>query len=131
MEEQMFRRLSFCLVFLLLLTSCAVQRSKAPQIDSKTAYALNLETQVKQVNKDYVTFFTDLGKSQVSPADIKKMNYVGGHLKYLIEEADRLTKTYAQNYDSAVASQIGLLLAQAANDFSNLYVMRSVATGGK
>lgn len=119
------------MVLSVVLAGCAVQRSKAPQIDQKTAYALNLESQVTQINKDYTTFFSDLGRSNVDAASIKRMNFVGTHLKGVIEEADRLTKTYAQNYDAAVASQIGLLLAQAAADLSNLYAERAAVTGGK
>jgi hypothetical protein len=123
------------LILLFLLTGCAVQHSQAPQIDAKTTYAINLESQVTQVNKDYASFFTDVGNAQragqLSASDVARMNVIGSHLKGIIEEADRLTKTYGQNYDASVAAQIGSLLAQAALDLSNLSVLRAAATGGK
>lgn len=122
------------LVLALLTSSCAVQRSKAPQIDAKTAYALNLETQVTQANKDYTTFFTDVGNArrnrQLTDGDVTALNGVGHHLKGLLEEADRLTRAYAQSYDAGVAATIGSLLAQVAADLATLQAQIAQMKGG-
>jgi hypothetical protein len=121
MEEQMVRRMVIpLLVLLLAFQGCAVQRSKAPQIDAKAAFALNLESQVTQANKDYTTFFTDVGNSQraglLTSDNVATLNIIGHKLKSTIEEADRLTKAYAASYDSGVAATIGSLLSQIAAD---------------
>lgn len=120
---------------LALVQGCAVQRTKAPQIDPKTAYALNLETQVKQANEDYLTFFTDAGtavhQGRLTRDDVAKFNVVGAKLKVAIEEANRLTKVYATNYDTGTAQQVGLLLAQIAADFSDLLTAKTQAEAAK
>lgn len=119
---------------LLLSNGCAVQRSKAPQIDAKTAYALNLESQVTQANKDYIGFFTDVGKAnrtgQLTPGDVAFLNKTGAHVKTALEEADRLTKAYASSYDQGVAGQVGMLLAQVAADLVTLNTSIAQMKGG-
>lgn len=107
-----------------VLMGCAVQSKKAPQIDPKTAYALNLEAQVTQANKDYQMLFTDIGNAQrtgtLTAAQVASLNNIGHHLQGLLGEADRLTKVYALNYDAGIASQIGGLLAQIASDLASI-----------
>jgi len=108
----------------LLWLGCAVQHSKAPQIDAKTTYALNLESQVSTANKDYTTLFTDIGNAhragQLTDGDVASLNAIGNHLRGLLTEADRLTKVYATNYDANVAAQIGALLAQISVDITQI-----------
>ena len=122
------------LVLILTLQGCAVQRSKAPQIDAKTAFALNLESQVTQANKDYTTFFTDVGNSQraglLTASDVAELNKIGHHLKSTIEEADRLTKVYATSYDQGAASTIGNLLSQIASDLVTLATTQAQMKAG-
>jgi hypothetical protein len=119
------------IILSLSLSSCAIQRTKAPQIDARTTFAVNLETQVKQANDDYITFFKDVGTAHrnggLTDGDVAALNTIGTHLKTTLEEADRLTKTYSANYDTGTASQIGGLLAQIATDFTLLYGKRATA----
>lgn len=133
---QLTRRLVVPVLLLCLLVSngCAVQRSKAPQIDAKTAYALNLESQVTQANKDYIGFFTDVGNAnrarQLTPGDVAFLNKTGARVKTALEEADRLTKAYASSYDQGVAGQVGTLLAQVAADLVTLNTSIAQMKGG-
>lgn len=122
------KRMIVLAILLVTLNGCAVQSSKAPQIEPKVAYALNLESEVTQLDKDYTTFFQDVGTAhksgQISDKALADLNVVGNHLKTVLDEANRLTKVYATNYDSTLASQIGALISQATIDLSNLYTMR-------
>ena len=131
----MVRRRVVALVLLcMLLNSCAVQHAKAPQIDAKTTYPLNLESQVTQANKDYLQFFTDAGNSQragvLTSSDLVALNRIGSRLKPLLEEADRLTKAYASSYDAGTAATIGSLLSQIAGDLTLLVTTSSQMKGG-
>src|SRR5260221_7041663 len=123
------KKLFAVLPLVLWLAGCAVQRTKAPQIDAKTAYALNLESQVTQGNKDYTTLFTDIGNAhragQLTDADVVSLNVIGNHLRSVLTEADRLTKVYATNYDQAVASQIGGLLSQIAPGIAQITTQKA------
>jgi len=118
-------------ISLLLISGCAIQRTKAPQIDAKTTFAVNLETQVSQANKDYTTFFTDVGTAHrnggLTDSDVAQLNIVGHRLKTIIDEADRLTRVYATNYDQNIAAQIGGLLSQISADFTTLFAQRATA----
>jgi len=111
-----------------------VQSSKAPQIDAKTTYALNLESQVTQYNKDYMQFFQDVGiaqrSGQLTTANVTALNTIGSRTKVALEEADRLTKAYATSYDAGTAATIGSLLAQISSDLTLLVTTRSSMTGG-
>ena len=125
----------FSVLFLALcLTGCAVQRTQAPQINAQTAFALNLENQVTQANTDYKTIFTDIGKAHragtLTDSDVASLNVVGAHLQGIIQEANRLTKTYSANYDAGVASQIGGLLAQIAADIAQITAQSAQAKTG-
>lgn len=134
--HRLIQRLVVPVLLLCLLVSngCAVQRSKAPQIDAKTAYALNLESQVTQADKDYIQFFTDVGNAnragQLTPGDVASLNKVGSHLKIALDEANRLTKAYASSYDQGTAGQVGTLLAQVAADLVTLSTSLAQMKGG-
>jgi len=137
MELQRSRHKLLVLVLLpllLLSNGCAVQRSKAPQIDAKTTYALNLESQVTQYNKDYMQFFQDVGiaqrAGQLTAANVTALNTIGSRTKVALEEADRLTKAYATSYDAGTAATIGSLLAQISSDLTLLVTTRSSMLGG-
>jgi hypothetical protein len=116
-------------------SGCAVQRAKAPQIDAKTTYALNLESQVDQANSDYNTIFKDVGNAQrngqLTQADVNNLNTIGHHLQGILQEADRLSKVYAQNFDASIAAQIGGLLSQIASDFAQLNTQKATAMAKK
>lgn len=114
---------------LLLLTGCAVQHAKAPQIDAQTAVRLNLASQVDQANRDYKTFFTDVGlaerSGQLTAPDVAALNVSGNQLKGIIEKANALEKTYAQTYDAGLPAQIGALVIQATQIYTALYTQRA------
>jgi len=113
---------------LLLLFGCAVQHAKAPQIDTQTTLRLNLATQVDQANRDYKTFFADVGRGQragqLTASDVAVLNVAGGQLKGIIEKANALEKTYAANYDAALPAQIVALVSQAAQIYTGMYTQR-------
>jgi len=128
------RKLSAGLLAVVLLAGCAVQRTKAPQIDAKTAFALNLETQVTQGNKDYTMLFADIGEAhrqgKLTDGDVSALNVIGMQLRSALTEADRLTKVYATNYDNRIAEQIGGLLAQVASDIAQITNQKAAALAG-
>jgi hypothetical protein len=117
------------LPLLLALTACAVQHSKAPQIDAATTARLNLASQVDQANRDYKTFFSDVGDAQragrLSAPNVATLNQGGTQLKAFIEKANALEKIYAKNYDAGIATQISALLLEAAQLYAGMYTQRA------
>lgn len=121
--------LSFALSGALFLPGCAVQKSKAPQIASSTADALNFATLISSSQKDYVNFFEDVGAFQkqgaLSADEVATLNSIGSKMRDLLDVAGNLAQTYAATKDAGVANQISAFLQQAAQIYAQLYATRS------
>lgn len=128
------KRLSIMLLAL-TLSGCAVQHSQAPQITAQTTLQLNLASQVQQANKDYATFFTDVGNAQragqMTAADVILLNVAGDKLKGLLEKANALERTYAQNSDATLPAQISALVVEAAQIYASMYGQRATMLARK
>jgi len=114
---------------------CAVQRSKAPQISAATAGKLNVAAQVDQANKDYQTFYKDVGDAQragqLTADQVATLNAIGSKEKKVLEDANDLLKTYAANGDQSVATQISSLVVEAASLYTQAYTARATMLAGK
>ena len=125
------------LPLVLLISACAVQKSQAPQIDPKTATALNIGENLKQLNKDYMTFFTDVGdaqrRGQLSASQVATLNSVGHKMKIGLDEANKVFVTYSSTYDQSLVSQIEGYLFDAAQIYASLVTTRTqmLTAGGK
>lgn len=121
----------------LLNNSCAVQKTKAPQIDPKTANALNIGVNLQQLNKDYKTFFTDLGVAQnagtFSASQVATLNVIGNQMRVVLDNANKVYQTYSTSYDQSLVSQIQGYLLDAAQIYASLITHRTqmLAQGGK
>lgn len=119
----------------LLSNACAVQKLQAPQIDPKTATALNLGENLKQLNADYKTFFTDVGKAQragtLSGEQVAKLNAIGHPMKITLDSANRVFQTYSATYDQSLVSQIQGYLFDAAQIYTLLIMNRTQMLGGR
>jgi hypothetical protein len=117
------------------LSGCAVQSSKAPQIDSKTATALNVGTNLAQLNKDYTTFFTDVGTAQragtLSASQVATLNGIGHQMKTALDAANKVFQTYSATYDQGAAAQIQGYLLDAAQFYAQLITNRTQMLSGK
>lgn len=122
-----------CLV--LLSNGCAVQKSQAPQIDPKTATALNLGENLKQLNADYRTFFKDVGdaqrRGQLSATQVDMLNNIGHGMKLALDNANKVFITYSQTYDQGAVAQIQGYLFDAAQIYATLITNRTQMLGGK
>lgn len=124
-----------CLVLSVALMGCAVQSSKAPQIDPKTATALNIGENLKQLNADYVTFFRDAGdaqrRGQLSAAQVATLNGIGHKMKIALDSANQVFQTYSTSYDQGLVAQIQGYLFDAAQIYASLITSRTQMLGGK
>lgn len=117
------------LALTLVLQGCAVVRSQAPQLDAKTALALNIGENLNQLNKDYTTFFTDVGaaqrRGQLSEGQVQTLNTMGHDMKKALDTANQVFVTYSANYDQSLTSQIQSYLLTAAQIYASLITQRT------
>ena len=111
------------------LPGCAVQKSKAPQIASSTANALNFATLISQAQSDYENFFQDVGRLEKQGSlrsdQVAALNQTGAKIRDLLDGAGNLAQTFAQTKDAGIANQISAFLQQAAQIYAQLYATRS------
>lgn len=116
------------LVFV-LLSGCAIQKSRAPQIQPFTADALNVGTLVSEAQHDYITFFQTVGSLEkqgaLSPAQVAALNGAGNNIRDLLDAAGGLTQTYASTQNQSVAQEITTYLTQAASIYAQIYAERA------
>jgi hypothetical protein len=130
--------LSAIMICAIVLNGCAVERALAPQIAPQTATELNFAAQLDQAQRDYRTFFKDVGDAQragtLTTVQVNILNNVGHQLQTAINSANGLFKTYLQNKDAGLASQIAAFLLTATNLFAQLLTQRTTflnANAGK
>ncbi len=128
------RQLHLLLALSLFVYGCAVQRSKAPQISAKTAAEVNLAVQLDQANKDYVTFFKDVGKAkasgQLTDTQVASLIKIGNEMKEYLEKANAVAKSYEINRDQALVVQVTNLVQQAMNVYLSLVSNRTTMLSG-
>lgn len=97
-------RKSFAIILctsLLLLSGCAVFKKQAPQLPPALANELNVADQLQQLNRDYKTFFTDVGiahrDGQLTDSDVTTLNAAGERLQTAIEHGNRAFKLWQSN----------------------------------
>lgn len=130
--------LSAIMICAIVLNGCAVERALAPQIAPQTATELNFAAQLDQAQRDYRTFFKDVGDAHragtLTTVQVNALNNVGHQLETAVNSANGLFKTYLQNEDTGLASQIAAFLLTATNLFAQLLTQRTTflnANAGK
>lgn len=117
-----------------LLSACAVRN--APQLTSGTVRDLQMAYQLTQANKDYTTFFTDVGDARrsgaLSNAQVVSLNGIGGRIKTILEQANATFKTYQATKDQTAFQQTAAYLVQVSDLLNNLIVTRTqmLTSGG-
>lgn len=122
-------RLVLPLGFLFLLSGCAIQRSKAPQISAPTADALNVATLVSNAQHDYVIFFQTVGSLEkqgaLSPAQVAALNKLGMNARDALDAAGGLVQTYSATDNQGVQQEITAYLTSAASVYAQIYAQRA------
>lgn len=80
---------------------CAVFHKQAPQLPPAVANELNLADQLRQLERDYRTFFSDVGDAQrsgqLTAAEVGKLNAMGDKLKPVIERGNKAFQEWQAN----------------------------------
>jgi len=118
------------------LSSCAVRH--APQINKETQWKLNTVAQLNTLQKEYTTFFKDVGDAQkantLSEADVTNLNQFGHPLRTAIQDANKAWVAYVAAPSDDKKQQIVNLILVAEELLLNLTTKRAelitMHTGG-
>ena len=122
------------LMLCLIVTACAVRNNS--NLTPSTASDLNLVFQLDQANKDYTTFFTDVGNAfrqkLLSPAKVQILNQTGDVVKTLLENANATFKTYQVTKDQPTKVKVLEYMKQATDKLAELLIQRNalLSNGG-
>jgi hypothetical protein len=126
--------LIFIIALSISITKCAVQRSQAPQITPQTSFDLDTGSQLQQFQRDYTTFFTDVGNAQkagtLSQLQVDQLNQIGYRIKLSLESANKTFKTYMSTHDEPTRLQVVSLVNQLTQLFIDLNNARISMAGG-
>jgi len=130
MHKRKMQSVALALV-LCLTTACAVRN--APQIEQQTQFELNTASQLNDLQRDYQTFFKDLGDAQrqgiVNTGQIAVLNEIGGRLKQSIEIANGEFKAFMSAPNSDKKSQVIAAALKAEQILLELTTKRSQMGG--
>ena len=117
-----------------LLAGCALQRNRAPQITPATALDLNLAYQVSQANKDYETFFRDVGDAQrqglFTAEQVATLNSVGRPAQAALGNANSTFRTYQATHDQPARLQVVAYIQQVNGIIGQLLLRRATMLNG-
>ena len=122
------------LLLCILMTSCAVRNNA--NLTPGTASDLNIAFQLDQANKDYITFFTDVGNAVrqkiLTPGKVQILNQTGNVVKTLLENANATFKTYQVTKDQPARVKVLEYLKQATDKLAELLIQRNalLSNGG-
>lgn len=120
------------LCFIMIMAGCAVRHNT--NLTPSTASDLNLVFQLNQANKDYVTFFTDVGNAArqnlLAPAKVQILNRTGDVIKTLLETANVTFKTYQSTKDQATKDKVVGYLKEITDKLAELLVQRNQLMSG-
>lgn len=89
------------LIGISMISGCALLRKHNPELPANVALELNLADQLRQLERDYKTFFTDVGDAersgQLTTAQVQKLNEVGHKLQPVIEHGNAAFKSWQAN----------------------------------
>lgn len=112
-----------------LISACAVQKSKAPQISPATADALNFATLVSESQADYVNFFQTVGQLEkagaLTPSQVAALNTAGLKMRDALDAAGNLAQTFAATDNQTIAAEIQGFLSTAAQVYAQIYAERA------
>lgn len=85
----------------LWMNGCALMRKQNPQLPPNVALELNLADQLRQLERDYRTFFKDVGDAersgQLTAEQVGKLNAIGHKLQPTIEHGNSAFKQWQAN----------------------------------
>lgn len=117
-----------------MLAGCAVQRNQAPQITPATARDLNLAYQVSQANKDYETFFRDVGDARtqgiLTATQVVQLNQLGRPAQVALENANSTLRTYERTHEQSARDQVVAYIKQVNELLGRLLTQRATMLNG-
>lgn len=122
------RLVSSLLIAIVALTvSCAVRRN--PNLTPATTWELNTAHQLQMLERDYRTFFKDVGDARrqgiLTDAHVETLNNIGHRLKPAIERANQGFKTWQTVRDEPTKQQVVALLLEAQRIWLELATRRA------
>ncbi|MCI0422761.1 MAG: hypothetical protein L0312_26660 [Acidobacteria bacterium] len=123
------------LTLAIVLSGCAVRMSQAPQIPPAVAWELNTAAQLEQLERDYRTFFKDVGAAQrkgtLTQEQADMLFAVGHKMKPAIERANLAFKTWQAAKSEEGKLQVTQLVLAATQIFLELSTKKAeILTGG-
>lgn len=113
-----------------MVNGCAVFHKQAPQLPPAVATELNLADQLRQLERDYRTFFSDVGDAQrsgqLTAAEVAKLNTVGDKLKPVIERGNKAFQEWQANRaDDSKKAMVMAAIQEGTGLFLDLTSQRS------
>lgn len=126
-------RVTPLLALCLLIAACNVVRN-SPTVTPGTARDLNVAFQLTQANKDYTTFFTDVGIAQrqgvLRTPQVVALNKVGNVVKEALDNANATFKTYQATKGESDRVKVLGFLKQATDKIAELLTERNRMMSG-
>lgn len=120
---------SIFFVLLVTLVGCAARGIKNPNLSSATLWELNTAHQLSVLERDYRTFFIDVGDAKragiLSDQQVAALNDIGHRLKPAIEETNKVFKAWQVTRDEPTKRQVIELLLQAQRIWLELSIRRT------
>ncbi len=113
--------------------ACAVRRN--PNLTPATTWELNTAHQLQLLERDYRTFFIDVGDAHrqgiLTDKNVTDLNTIGHQLKPAIERANQGFKLWQTVRDESTKQQVVILLLEAQRIWLELATRRATILNGE